>query len=253
MSGSELALIVVGAVAAGFVQGLSGFGFSMVSMSIWIWGLSPQLAAVLAVFGSLVGQIVGVFSVRRGLSLGALLPFLAGGLLGIPLGVLLLPRLDAGLFKLVVGSLLVTLCPLMLFAERLPRIALRHPLASRAADALAGLGGGFMGGIGGATGVIPTLWCTLRGLPKAEQRAVIQNFNLATLAVTMAAYAASGAVTRPMWPLLPLVAVSLVVPSLIGVRFYRTLSELAFRRVVLGLLTLAGVAMLGSALAKELR
>jgi uncharacterized membrane protein YfcA len=253
VSSAELALIVVGAVVAGFVQGLSGFGFSMVSMSIWIWGLSPQLAAVLAVFGSLVGQVVGVFSVRRGLSLAALLPFLAGGLLGIPLGVALLPRLDAHLFKLVVGMLLVTLCPLMIFADHFPRIALRHSLASRAADALAGLGGGFMGGIGGATGVIPTLWCTLRGLPKAAQRAVIQNFNLATLSVTMTAYIATGAVTRPMWPLLPLVAVALVVPSLIGARLYRGLSDQGFRRVVLGLLTLAGAVMLASALPKLLR
>jgi uncharacterized protein len=253
MTSAELLLIVAGAAVAGFVQGLSGFGFSMVSMSFWIWGLSPQLAAVLAVFGSLVGQLVGVFSVRRALSLQALLPFLAGGLLGIPLGVLLLPRLDANLFKLVVGTILVTTCPLMLWADRLPRLAPRHPIAARLADALAGLGGGFMGGIGGATGVIPTLWCTLRGLPKVEQRAVIQNFNLATLAVTMAAYVATGAVTRPMWPLLPVVAVALVVPSLIGVRFYRGLSDLGFRRFVLGLLTLAGAVMLVSALPKLLR
>ena len=32
---SVLLIVALGAVAAGFVQGLSGFGFSMVAMSFW--------------------------------------------------------------------------------------------------------------------------------------------------------------------------------------------------------------------------
>jgi len=95
---------------------------------------------------------------------------------------------------------------------------------------------------------VPSLWCSLRGLDKGAQRGVIQNFNLATLAVTMAAYVATGAITRPMWPLLPVVAAALALPSLVGARAYRRLSEQGFRQVVLGLLTLSGGAMLVTAL-----
>ena len=253
MSHAELILLLAGAVVAGFVQGLSGFGFSMVAMSFWVWGLEPKLAAVMAVFGSLTGQLVGVFTVPRSLSWRALAPFLAGGLLGIPLGMALLPRLDAQLFKLALGLLLVVTCPAMLWAARLPSVALRSAAATRVADGVAGLGGGFMGGLAGITGVIPTLWCTLRGLDKAAQRSMIQNFNLATLSVTMLAYVASGAVTRAMWPLLPWVAVALAVPSLLGARLYHRLSDQGFRRVVLGLLTVMGVVMLISAAPSVIR
>jgi uncharacterized protein len=242
----ELALLIVGAVVAGFVQGLSGFAFSMVSMAIWVWALDPKLAAVMAVFGSLVGQVIGLFTVPRGVAWRELAPFVLGGLVGIPLGVGVLPYLDVNVFKFGLGALLVIACPAMLFAAHLPRVALRSPLLGRAADGLAGAGGGFMGGLGGFTGVIPTLWCTLRGFEKSAQRTVIQNFNLTTLAVTMAAYIATGAVTRPMWPLLPLVAAAVLVPSMIGARFYHRLSEQSFRRVVLGLLTAAGAVMLVS-------
>jgi uncharacterized protein len=248
MGAADLALLLAGAVIAGFVQGLSGFGFSMVAMTVWVWGLSPQLAAVMGVFGSLTGQLVAAFTVRRSLAVATLAPFIAGGLLGIPIGVWLLPRLDAALFKLVLGALLVTCCPAMLLSSRLPRVVPAGAGAARLGDGLAGAAGGVMGGLGGFTGVIPTLWCTLRGFDKAGQRSVIQNFNLATLAVTMAAYAASGAVTRPMWPLLPLVAASIVLPSLLGARLYRGLGEASFRRLVLGLLTAAGAAMLITAL-----
>lgn len=242
----ELWLLVAGAAVGGFVQGLSGFAFSMVAMSIWVWGVEPRLAAMMAVFGGLCGQLLSAFTVRRGLHLPVLLPLLAGGLAGVPLGVWLLPRLDPADFKLVLGAVLAIACPAMLLAKRLPSIRHAGPLP----DALVGGAGGVLGGIAGFTGVLPTLWCTLRGLAKDQQRAVIQNFNLATLAVTMAAYLATGAVTREMGPAFALVAPALVLPSLLGARIYVGLSEAAFRRIVLLLLSASGVMMVVSSLPK---
>jgi len=240
----ELLLLIVGAVVAGFVQGLSGFAFSMVAMSFWVWGIEPRTAAVMAVFGSLTGQIVAAVSVRRGLRLRALAPFLVGGLVGIPIGVTVLPFLNPHGFKLALGFFLVVWCPLMLFSGYLPKVS----AGGRVADALAGAAGGFMGGIGGFTGVIPTLWCTLRGLEKEHQRAIIQNFNLAALSVTMIVYIGAGAVTREMLPLLPVVAVSLLLPAMLGARVYVCLSQEAFRRVVLSMLSFSGLAMLAAEL-----
>ena len=45
---------------------------------------------------------------------------------------------------------------------------------------MAGAIRGFMGGLGGFSDPVPTLWCTLRGMEKEQQRATVQNFNLAT-------------------------------------------------------------------------
>lgn len=244
----EIALLVLGAAVAGFVQGLSGFAFGMVAMSFWVWGIEPRVAAVMAVFGSFTGQVVAVLTSRRPFRWQALAPFLAGGVLGIPLGIAVLPHLNPDLFRLVLGSVLVIWCPLMLLSSRLPRVT----RGGRLADGVAGLAGGVMGGIGGFTGVVPTLWCTLRGMAKDEQRAIIQNFNLATLSFTLLGYFVSGAVTRDMWPLLPVVAVALLVPVLLGSRLYVGLSEAAFRQVVLTLLSLSGLAMLVAAVPRLL-
>ncbi len=157
------------------MQGLSGFGFGLTAMAVWAWALEPRLAAVLAVAGALAGQVLAALTVRRGFDAARLAPFVAGGLLGLPLGLWLLPRLDVPLFRALLGGLLVTWCPLMLLAPRLPRLT----RGGRLGDAVSGLAGGMMGGLGGFTGAIPTLWCTLRGFDKDSQRAVIQNFNLA--------------------------------------------------------------------------
>ncbi|MDA8523291.1 sulfite exporter TauE/SafE family protein [Acidovorax sp. NCPPB 4044] len=235
-------IVALGAAVAGFVQGLSGFAFGMVAMSFWAWVLEPRLAAALTVFGALAGQLVSALSVRRGMRLGLLWPFVLGGLAGIPLGVALLPRLDVDAFKAVLGTLLVLWCPAMLLARHLPRIT----AGGRWADGAVGLAGGVMGGIGGFTGVLPTLWCTLRGFEKDTQRAVIQNFNLSMLLVTMGTYLAGGIVTRDMLPMFAVVAPAMLVPSLLGARLYIGISEARFRQVVLGLLTASGIALLAA-------
>lgn len=240
-------IVAIGAAVAGFVQGLSGFAFGMVAMSFWAWVLDPRLAAALAVFGALTGQLLAVLSVRRGFNWPLLWPFLLGGLAGIPLGVLILPHLDMDWFKAVLGALLALWCPVMLMAQRLPRIG-----GNRWGDGAVGLVGGVMGGIGGFAGSVPTLWCTLRGFGKDTQRAVIQNFNLSMLAVTMATYLATGIVTRDMAPMFAVVAPAMLIPTLLGTRLYIGISEVAFRRLVLGLLTCSGLTLLASSVPRLL-
>jgi len=234
---------------AGFVQGLTGFAFGLVAMSIWVWGIAPGVASVMVVVGGFSGQLLSAIRVRRMPPWAMLLPLLGGALLGIPLGVAVLPHINAAMFKLGFGAMLVLWCPLMLFSQRLPRLTAGGPVA----DGVVGLGAGVLGGIGGFTGVLPTLWCTLRGMDKDVQRAVIQNFNLATLAITLAAYLATGVVTRAMWPMIAVVVPALMLPAMLGAKVYVGLSELAFRRIVLSLLTAAGLVMLAAALPQVLR
>ena len=241
-------VVALGAAVAGFVQGLSGFAFGMVAMSFWAWVLDPRLAAVLVVFGALLGQVLAAITVRRGVDVRHLLPFVLGGLAGIPLGVALLPHLNMDGFKAVLGVLLVCWCPAMLLAKRLPRIT----AGNRLADGAVGVAGGVLGGIGGFTGVLPTLWCTLRGVEKDIQRAVIQNFNLSMLLATMGVYLAKGMITRDMLPMFAIVAPAMLIPTLLGAKLYIGISEARFRQIVLGLLTASGIALLVSALPRLL-
>ncbi|MGM3372219.1 hypothetical protein, partial [Escherichia coli] len=78
-------------------------------------------------------------------------------------------------FKALLGGFLALWCPVMLMARSLPPVTVGGP----GGDAIAGMAGGVLSGIGGFAGPVPTLWSTLRGFGKDEQRAVIQNFNLA--------------------------------------------------------------------------
>src|SRR6267143_159100 len=63
----------------------------------------PRRAAPMVVFGSLLGQMLAVGSLRRGFKLRRALPFIVGGVLGVPAGAALLPHIDQTVFKAVIG------------------------------------------------------------------------------------------------------------------------------------------------------
>ncbi len=232
--------VLFGAVAAGFVQGLSGFAFGLVAMTFWAWAIAPQLAGPLVVFGSLIGQLLLLRSFRHSFNGQRLWPFVLGGCVGTPFGVLMLRYIDPVAFKMAVGLILVVYCPLMLCLRAMPRVT----VGGRLADGGVGLIGGVMGGLGGLNGPAPTLWCSLRGWSRDEQRAVFQTFSLCMQALTLAMYSASGLITRQTVLLFAIVAPAMVIPTLIGVRFYRRFSEAGFRQLILILLSASGIVLL---------
>jgi uncharacterized protein len=211
-------------------------------MAIWAWSVEPVLAGPLVAFGTLFGQILSIGTVRRGLDAGLIWPFVAGGILGVPLGVALLPHLDPRAFKLGVGVLLLIWCPAMLMARELPRIT----GGGRFADGVVGWIGGIMCGIAGLNGPAPTLWTTLRGWGRDRQRAVFQTFSLVTQTLTIAAYLATGIIQAGSAWLFAVVLPAMLIPTLIGARLYRSFTDTGFRRVVLGLLGLSGVILVAT-------
>ena len=216
----------------------------MVAMSIWVWGVNPQLAVVMAVFGGWTGQVIAAIRIRRGWHSTILWTFLFGSALGIPIGTELLPLLDPNRFKLVLGSMLVIGCLGMLLTSKLP--AMKR--GGRIADVVVGILGGVMAPLSGFSGLAPALWCTLRGYTKDEHRTVLQNFNLVVLSGTLASNVWTGRMRVQNLPQMAVVAGALLLPALWGSKIYIGMSGGAFRKGVLWLLVFAGAAMLIPAL-----
>jgi len=110
-------LFILGAMVAGFVQGLTGFAFALIAMSFWVWVLPPQLAAPLLVFASIWSHVISLSQEKKQLVLSRqlVLPYLIAGLIGVPLGTYLLQIIQADTFKMILGFFLVLWCPVMLF------------------------------------------------------------------------------------------------------------------------------------------
>ena len=239
-----LLIVLAGAALGGFAQGVSGFAFSLVALSVWAWTIEPLLAAQMAVFGALLGQLVTLPWVWRGFDRRLLAPLLVGGLMGVPIGAYLLHWIDPAVFKFSLGLFLLIYCPVLLLLP--PDFAWWD--GGRAADAVAGFLGGVLGGLAGISGGVPTLWTTVRGWDKDTQRGVLQAYNIAMHVATLTAYVWSGSITRESLTMFGWIAPALAIPAILGVLLFRRLNARTFRRIILLLLTVSGMSLVaGSA------
>jgi uncharacterized protein len=245
MSDAHFSALVVaaGAAAAGFAQGLTGFAFSLVALSFWVWALPPQAAAPLAVFGGLLGQVASLASFRGGFEWGRILPLVVGGWLGVPLGVFLLHNADPLRFRLLIGVLLTGYCLFALFARH-PTVATR---GGRALDAAFGMIGGVLGGLGGMSGFMPAIWTQVRGWKRDLRRATMQAYNISMQVLTIAIYARTGALAGADVSQFLIVAPAMLIPSYIGARVYQRFSDKAFAQAVLVALLFSGLTLVFSA------
>jgi uncharacterized protein len=242
---TSTALVVVsGALAGGFISGLAGFGTGLVALGIWLHVLSPASAATLVIICSVIAQLQTLPAIWHAIDWVRLLPMLLAGLLGVPAGTLLLVYLPPMNIRLAIGILLLAFSGFMLFG----RIESRITWGGRGADSIVGFVGGFLGGLAGLSGPLPTIWATLRGWAKDERRGVFQAFNLTTLGAALVTHAVSGFLTADVARLTLIALPGTLLGSYAGIRAYRVLSGHHFHRVVLGLLGVSGLSLVWSSL-----
>ena len=234
--------VFAGALLAGFVHGLVGFGTGLVALGLWLHVLEPVLAAPLVVICSVVASAQSVHIIRHAISWRRLWPFILFGLAGVPLGVLTLGHIDATALRAAVGIFLVLYSTAMLRFRRLPVIA----RGGRPADAAIGFAGGIMGGAGGLSGPVPTVWCGLKGWSKEDQRATLQPFNMTILAWTLISYATQDILTAEVGRLALAALPGTVLGVWFGVRTYGRIDDRQFELVILWLLLTSGTVLIAT-------
>jgi hypothetical protein len=213
------------------------------ALGIWLYVLPPSAAVPLVLICSVVAQTATLPSMWKSFDLTLVWPFLIGGLLGVPLGTMLVAHADPNVFKLTVGILLLVFPTALYFSA-----PMAFEFGGKIADAIVGFIGGILGGLAGLSGPPPILWASVRGWGKDERRGVFQTFNWTVLFVALCLQAASGLVAREVIWLAVLAFPATVLGSWIGARLYHALSDRNFRDVVLGMLFLSGAILVWNSL-----
>jgi uncharacterized membrane protein YfcA len=176
-----------GAVAAvvllaALVSSIAGFAFAALAGSALAYlRFDPVQAVMTMALCSIAIQGYAVWQLRASIRWRALAPMLVAGAVATPLGVALLVHIDAKLYAAVLGAIVTGYGGYVLLR--------RAPRAIRGAawqDALVGALGGVVGGLSSAPGLAVTIWCSMRGWDKVQQRAVYQPFILTMQLVTVA-------------------------------------------------------------------
>lgn len=88
----------------------------------------------------------------------------------------------------------------------------------------------------------------MRGWNKDVQRGVLQAFNISMHVATLTAYVLAGSIDRDVLVMFAWIAPALAIPAVLGVLLFQRLNARAFRRLILVLLMLSGIALVaGSA------
>jgi len=217
----------------------------LAAAAVWLHFLTPLQTATLIIAFGLVVQGISVWKLRHALRWSRLLPFLAGGAVGVPLGVAILGwarpdhvRIGIGVFLVLYSISGLVRPPIKPFGR-----------AGAPADATVGFLNGILGGLTGLAGILTTIWCGLRGWPKDEQRAVFQPIGVAIFAMSAAWLGAKGGIPTDdtVW-LFILGLPVLLAGTWLGLTLYGRLDEAGFRKIVLVLLLVSGIALVVPAL-----
>jgi uncharacterized membrane protein YfcA len=234
-----LALFLLTTFFGGIVTGLAGFAMGLVVTGIWLQFLTPVQTAALIVGYGVLTQSYNIWKLRRALQWRTVAPFILGGFAGVPTGTWLLTYIDPDYLRTGIGVLLI-----LYSTYSLARPHLKPMHAGFAVDTGVGFVNGVLGGLTGLAGPIITMWCTLRGWPKDMQRAIYQPVILVAFVLTLTSLTVAGAIDRELVTIYLSGLIPLAAGVWVGLKLYGHLDEVSFRKVILVLLLISGVALI---------
>jgi uncharacterized protein len=233
-------LVSVAVFSGAVVSGLAGFAFSAVAGAILLHLMPPIEAVPLMMACSILVQVTSLFALMRSVQWKRSLVLASGGLLGIVPAVYLLQHVDTLMFRIGFGIFVASYSAYMLLRSA----AARRPSAGGSiGEGLVGFGGGLIGGLTAMPGALPTIWCDLHGIPKGEQRGLVQPF-----IVIMQLLALTLLLPRIDWSSRILFDLAVSIPALavgtaVGVTLFGRVNDSVFRFVVLMTLFISGLTL----------
>jgi len=234
----SFALISAGIFAGAVVSGLVGFAFSAVAGIALLHVLPPAEAVPLMMACSLVTQFASLLALRRSVSWRGCPLLIGGGMIGVVPALYLLNHVEAQTFRIGFGIFLAGYAATMLLRPAAATLScesggLRH--------AMVGFGGGIIGGLTAMPGALPTMWCDLLGMPKDQQRGLVQPYIVVLQLFALALMLAHNSFTTKALLNLTCSLPALAAGVAVGIALFRRVSNATFRSAVLVVLFVAGV------------
>ena len=202
-------MLVMGAFAAALAVGAAGFGDALTAAAFWLHVIGPSEAVLLMIACGVTIYAINQVVLRDKLDTSRLVPFLAGGAFGVPVGAWLLRFAEPEPFRLGMGIFLVAYGGVFMILQALPTVT----------------AGGVLGGFAGLSGVLPAIWSGLRAWPKARQRVTYQPYVLTMHGLALVSLAVAGLVDVKMGERYLWCLPALLVGTWVELKLYGHLNE----------------------------
>ena len=221
-----------------FTQSLTGFGMALVAMAVLPPLLGLHVAAPLVAGTGLVLEALMLIRYRTSLKVDAIWRVLAASLVGAPLGVYLLNRINEKFALLALGIVILGYALYALIGFRLPQ--LNHPLWAW----VTGLFSGILGGAYNTSGPPLVIYGNCRRWSAGEFKSNLSGFFVINSIMVTASHLWSGHFTSQTLRILPWTLPAMVLGFLAGQTLDKWISPAFFRTMVLILLVALGVRLM---------
>jgi len=227
---------------AGFIQGLSGFGSVLVALPLLAIILDIKAVIPLAALYGLSIAFLLLVQLRKHLEWKKVWPLLLGAILGIPVGVFFLKKLDREIIHCILGIILIGYSLYSLFFR-----TLRSGIGE-AWGYVFGFLAGCLGGALGASGPPVIVYTSLQSWGKDTIKVSLQGFFVLSGMMVIFGHAISGITTALVLRLFGISVPAMVFGTYVGSYFYGMIEEQWYRRVVLIFVALLGGLMIYKAM-----
>lgn len=238
-------LVLLGVIvifAAGFIQGLTSFGFALISMPLLTLFIPLQEAVPIVVILSLCTNLYVFISTRRFIQFKKIGLLVVSSLLAAPLGTQLLVYVEPYVLKLFAGLLVVVFACLLLMGKSFP---IKN---ERIAFIPVGLTSGLLNGSISMSGPPVALFLSNQGASKETFRANITIYGIILNVITVTAFFYRDLITQDVMMYTAWFVPATFIGVIIGVKALKKLNDKLFRKIALWLIITSGIWTIVSAL-----
>ncbi|UCD34627.1 MAG: sulfite exporter TauE/SafE family protein [Nitrospiraceae bacterium] len=224
-------------LAAGIVQGISGFGSALIAMPLLTVFIDVKSAVPLCILQSVLITSYLSLQLRDHMEWRKIQPLLLGCLPGIYIGVTVLIKVPSELIKLLLGAVIASYgLYSLVYRPGFRRVGSGWAYA-------AGFGTGVIGSAFSAGGPPAIIYTTLTGWSRDSIKATLTGFFFASAVITAVVHAASGLTSATVLRYFAASAPAVMAGVYMGSRLYNRFSRHGYIKAILILLILLGLSM----------
>jgi hypothetical protein len=222
-------------IAAGIIQGVTGFGSALFGMPFLSQLLTARVATPLFALAALFTELVGIFRYRKSLTLNAIWRVAAAAAIGIPIGVYGVALIDEQIALPILGTVIFSYAAYRLFTPKTPR--LENPNWAYPFGFLAGL----LSGAYNTGGPGYVVYGTTQGWQPDTFRANLQGLFIVGSSVGLISHFFKGNFNERVLYLWLYATPAFIGGLFIGYALNRYISPIFFTKLVLVMLLLIGL------------
>ncbi|MCR8645488.1 sulfite exporter TauE/SafE family protein [Paenibacillus sp. N1-5-1-14] len=228
-----LGILIV--LVAGFIQGLTSFGFALISMPILAKIIPIQEAVPIIVILSICANVVILINCMRHVDMKKIWILVVSSILAAPLGTYLLVYLSANILKISTGVLIIMFACILLLGKSFP---IRD---AKVAFIPVGIISGLLNSSISMSGPPVALFLSNQNTSKDVFRANLTAYAIILNMITLVTYMYSGLLTTEVLSYTAWLIPSMFVGVLLGIKAIKKLDDRLFKKIALWLIIISGI------------